>query len=109
MIFKGACSGLDLEEKCEESETICEAVFVTNKQTCGRHCKSLGLVCEDGWNHKSDTCAKDKDSALDRGCELSQYMQICRCMEGKLSINHFLFRIIFSMPLKFYLYKSEYF
>ena len=78
--FKGACDGLDFKEKCENSETICEAVFKTNGQTCDSHCELLGLVCKDGWNDKSGTCAKDPGNA--GGCDTAYDTQICRCMTG---------------------------
>ena len=91
--FKEACGGLDFEEKCEDSDTICEAVFETKGKTCAKHCESLGFVCEDGWNDKSRTCAKDTDEAS--GCDEARFMQICRCITGRLGINYFTFLRIF--------------
>ena len=91
--FKGACDGLNFEEKCEDSDTICEAVFRTNEQTCDSHCESLGLVCEDGWNDKSRTCVKDTGEAS--GCDQARRTQICRCITGRLGINYFTFLRIF--------------
>ena len=85
-IFEGACKDLDFEQKCEHSETICEAVFRTNKQTCNSHCESLGLICEDAWNDKkSGSCVKDTDAAS--GCYIPYQMQICRCKTGKSIIG----------------------
>ena len=92
--FKGACDGLDYERKCEDSETICEAVFRTNQQTCDKHCEKLGLVCEDGWNDISGTCHKSSDAS---GCNVGQWTQICRCKTGKSSINYLIFLRIFSI------------
>ena len=95
--FKEACGGLDFEEKCEDSDTICEAVFETKGQTCAKHCESLGFVCEDGWNDKSGTCTKETGSS---GCGMALGTQICRCKRGRSSINYFIFLRIFFMPPK---------
>ena len=88
IIFIGACNGLDFETKCEETATICEAVFATNGATCGTHCQSLGLICEGAWNDISGTCDKDTGSAS--GCGIEYSKQICRCItgKGKSIINH---------------------
>ena len=85
IIFIGACNGLDFKEKCEESATICEAVFMTKGATCGTHCQSLGLMCEEAWDEKSHTCATKQTTdarRVDNGCSMSYNDQICRCTTG---------------------------
>ena len=68
-------------EKCEDSETICEAVFETDGSSCNSHCQSLGLKCEDAWNDVSGTCAKEGHA--DNACDVNMSKQICRCKKGK--------------------------
>ena len=78
-----------METKCEESETICEAVFKTNGLTCEIQCQSLGLVCEDGWDETSNTCVKK--TYEESGCGTERGDQICRCTNGKSIIKHYRF------------------
>ena len=80
VIAKGACDGLDLVEKCEDSERICEAEFDTGGASCYSHCQSLGLRCEDAWNDGSGTCNKQAYSS--NACDVHKQGQICRCMKG---------------------------
>ena len=79
VILKGACDGLDFERECEDTETICEAVFNTNYGSCNIHCKSLGLVCEGGWNN-GEGCNKEWGSP--NRCDKEYGDQICRCKKG---------------------------
>ena len=67
---------------CEESETICEAVFETNGDTCDTHCQSRGLLCENAWNDASGTkCNTNKGNPL--GCDAAYDTQVCRCKTSK--------------------------
>ena len=80
-----ACYGLAFEEKCEESATVCEALFVTSGATCDTHCKSLQLSCQEAWDETSKTCASKLTAdarRLDDGCRMSYNDQICRCTTG---------------------------
>ena len=82
----GACNGLHFKEKCEESATICEAVFETKGTTCGTHCQSVGLVCEEAWDEASHTCASKLTTdgrRVGNGCGMSYGDQICRCATRK--------------------------
>ena len=96
IIFKGACDGLEFEEKCKESETICEAVFLTHFATCNWHCQSRGLTCEDGWSHVSGTCTKNAD--ITGGCHNPYATKICRCKKSKIFNNNFRFLLKTSIP-----------
>ena len=84
--FSEACNGLPVEKKCEASETICEAVFRTNLETCNSQCQSFGLDCEDAWNEYSGTCRKKLNY---HGCDNKLRMQICRCKLSKSTANYF--------------------
>ena len=85
---KGACADFDFEDKCEESATICEAVFWTNGATCNRHCKSRGLMCQEGWDDSGNpgTCSSklvDDPHKVGDGCGIGYGNQICRCTTEK--------------------------
>ena len=81
IIFKGACTGLDFDKKCEESNAICEAVFHLGGFNCDIHCEALGLECEGAWNADSGTCTKD--TSVNSGCNVTYSDAICRCTRGK--------------------------
>ena len=84
IVFKGACNASNIRNVCEESETICEAMFQTKGATCNSQCQSMGLVCEDGWNDESGTCGRrDND-----GCNSEKQGQICRCKSCKSTFSY---------------------
>ena len=82
------CEGLDVQEICEESANMCEALFITGYgSNCENHCKSLGFVgCEEGWDEKGSDCASkwiNDPRKSGNGCRMSYNNQICRCSNGK--------------------------
>ena len=84
IVFKGVCSRfseLRNEEICGNSETICEAVFRTNGDTCQNYCQSHGLLCENAWNDESGKCNSDKSHPI--GCDATKNGQVCRCKTSK--------------------------
>ena len=71
---------------CEESATVCEAVFRTSGSTCDTHCQSLGLSCERAWDNDAGVddggCASkvtDDFRRIGNGCGMIYVDQICRC------------------------------
>ena len=79
---------MDVQEICEESADMCEALFITGYgSNCEKHCKSLGFVgCEEGWDEKGSNCASkwiDDPRKSGNGCRMSYNNQICRCSNGK--------------------------
>ena len=102
IIFIGACNDLDSTERCEDSATICEAVFVTKGATCDTHCQSLGFICEEAWDEKYQTCdSKLRTDArrVGNGCGMSYNDQICRCTtdRGKSIIVDFSQNLLYAL------------
>ena len=79
-----ACAEFDFEDKCEESATICEAVFMTNGASCNIYCQSRGFKCQEGWDEGNNTCASklvDDPRKVGDGCDFGYNNQICRCIK----------------------------
>ena len=84
MESSGACNGLNFVDKCEESQTMCEAVFATNGDTCDTHCQSLGMVCKEAWDEQLKTCDSklvDDNRREGNGCGMGYEFQICQCTD----------------------------
>lgn len=52
-----ACSGGNIEEVCDSSATLCDAVFQLKGNTCNNFCKEIDAECVAGVDQ--DTCGSD--------------------------------------------------